>query len=120
MRRAAPVVTHLARQGDPVAGGIVSEQGRRLALYAQIAARQAGLCQAAAAVPVVMSGSVLMAGDSPVAAALEAHLRQMMPKADPRRAVLPPVAGAALDALAEGGVADTQGVVAQLAATAPG
>lgn len=64
-----------------------------------------------------MAGSVLMAGDSPVAAALEAHLRQMMPKADPRRAVLPPVAGAALDALAEGGVAVTQGVVAQLAAT---
>lgn len=115
LRRAAPVVTRLAREGDPVAGDIISEQGRRLAFYAQIAARHAGLCQAAGGIPVVMAGSVLMAGDSPVTTALEAHLRQMMPRADPRRAELPPVAGAALDALAEGGVAVTREVVARLA-----
>jgi N-acetylglucosamine kinase-like BadF-type ATPase len=118
LRRAAPVVTRLARQGDPVAGEIVHEQGRRLALYARIAARRTGLCQAAA-IPVVLAGSVLMAGHSPVATALEAQLRQTMPKADPRRATVPPVAGAALDAIAEGGVTVTGDTVARLAATAP-
>ena len=43
MARAARVVTETARQGDPVAADIVNEQGRRLAFYAEIAARHAGL-----------------------------------------------------------------------------
>jgi N-acetylglucosamine kinase-like BadF-type ATPase len=117
--RAAPVVTRIARQGDPVASEIVTEQGRRLAFYAQLAARHAGLCQAVTAIPVVMAGSVLMANESVVATALEAHLRRIMPVADPRRAVMPPVAGAALDALAEAGVPLTGELVALLAETAP-
>jgi hypothetical protein len=43
----------------------------------------------------------------------------MLPGADPRRARLPPAAGAALDALAEGGVTLAQEVVVRLAATMP-
>jgi N-acetylglucosamine kinase-like BadF-type ATPase len=117
--RAARVVTDTARRGDPVAAGIVDEQGRRFAFYAEIAARQARLRRTGAAVPVVMSGSVLTERDSPVAAALAAHLPRLLPEAELRPATLPPVAGAALDALAEGGVAVTRPVVSGLAATIP-
>ncbi len=93
-----------ARQGDPVATEIVTEQGRRLAFYARIAARKAGLPTCGGArVPVVMAGSILMDPGSPVAAARQ----EQLPGLDPRRASLPPAAGAALDALAEGGVAIT-------------
>lgn len=116
---AARVVTSVARDGDPVAREIVTEQGRRLAFYAGIAARQVGLCRSGAPIPVVLSGSVLMADGSPVATALEAQLGGQLPGAVPRRATLPPVAGAALDALAEGGVRLTADVVARLTATMP-
>jgi N-acetylglucosamine kinase-like BadF-type ATPase len=122
--RAARVVTGAARQGDPVAMEIVNEQGRRLAFYAEIAARHAGLRRAAlpntaAPIPVVMSGSVLTDRDSPVAAALCDHLPRALPGADPRHAVLPPAAGAVLDALAEGGVTLTPAVVERLRVTMP-
>jgi N-acetylglucosamine kinase-like BadF-type ATPase len=117
--RAARVVTEAARQGDQVAIDIVREQGRRLAFYAEIAARHAGLRDTGAPVPVVLSGSILMDRDSPVAAAMSEQLPRMVPNADLRRAVLPPAAGAALDALAEGGVTVTGEVVARLAASMP-
>ena len=120
MVRAARVVTDAARRGDPVAASIVNEQGRRFAFYAEIAARHAGLRRTGAPVPVVLSGSVLTERDSPVAAALADHLPRMLPEAEPRPATLPPVAGAALDAIAEGGVAVTGSVVAGLADTIPG
>jgi N-acetylglucosamine kinase-like BadF-type ATPase len=116
---AARVVTAVATQGDPVALGIVDEQGRRLALYAQIAARKVGLLERPEPVAVVLSGSVLMAEASPVTAALLDHLRQSLPGAVAHPTTLPPVAGAALDALAEGGVEITADVVDHLAATAP-
>jgi hypothetical protein len=109
-----------ARQGDPVATEIVREQGRRLAFYAQIAARKVGLTSSGGAhIPVIMSGSILMAPDSPVAAALREQLPRLLPGADPRHATLPPVAGAALDALAEGGVTITPAVIHCLGATVP-
>jgi N-acetylglucosamine kinase-like BadF-type ATPase len=117
--RAARVVMDAARQGDRVATEIVREQGRRLAFYAEIAARQAGLCDTVKSVPVVMSGSILMSPDSPVAAALSDQLPRLLPNANLRRAVAPPAAGAALDALAEGGVIVTDEVVARLAASMP-
>jgi N-acetylglucosamine kinase-like BadF-type ATPase len=117
--RAARVVTDAARRGDQVAIDIVREQGRRLAFYAQIAARHAGLLDTAAPVPVVLSGSILMDRDSVVAAALHEQLKLLLPGADPRRAVLHPAAGAALDALAEGGVTLSPEVIARLTATLP-
>ena len=119
MARAARVVTETARQGDPVAADIVNEQGRRLAFYAEIAARHAGLDRTDGPISVVMSGSVLADRDSPVTAALADHLPRMLPRAEPRHATLPPVAGAALDALAEGGVAVRPAVAGRLAATIP-
>ena len=117
--RAARVVMDAARQGDPVATEIVREQGRRLAFYAEIAARHAGLRDAGAPIPVVLSGSILMDRDSVVATALSDQLERLLPGADPRRAVLPPAAGAALDALAEGSVTLSPEVVARLTATLP-
>jgi hypothetical protein len=109
-----------ARQGDPVATEIVREQGRRLAFYAWIAARKVGLASPSGAhIPVIMSGSILMDPDSPVAAALLEQSPRVLPGADPRRATLPPVAGAALDALAEGGVTITPAVIQSLESTIP-
>ena len=119
MARAARVVTETAKRGDPVAADIVNEQGRRLARYAEIAARHAGLDAADGPIPVVMSGSVLADPDSPVTAALTDHLPRLLPRAEPRHATLPPVAGAALDALAEGGVKVEPAVAGCLAATIP-
>ena len=118
--RAARVVMDTARQGDEVAGEIVREQGRRLGFYARIAAEKVGLAASPEApIPVIMSGSILMDPDSVVAAALREQLPAMLPGADPRRATLPPVAGAALDALAEGGVTITPAVIDSLASTVP-
>jgi len=115
----ARVVTAVAGQGDAMAQDIVDEQGRRLALYAQIAARKVGLLDSPEPVAVVLSGSVLMATSSPVVTALLDHLQRSMPGAVAHSTTLPPVAGAALDALAEGGVEMTREVVDQLTATAP-
>ena len=117
--RAARVVTETARQGDQVAIDIVQEQGRRLAFYAEIAARHAGLRDTGAPIPVVMSGSILMERDSVVAAALSEQLDRLLPGSSPRGALLPPAAGAALDALAEGGVTLSPEVVDRLTATLP-
>jgi len=100
---AAPVVTAASAAGDPVAGEIVDEQGRRLALYGEVAARRVGLLDRADPVPVVLTGSVLTTAGSPVAAAMRRHLQRLLPAAVPRLAALPPVAGAALDAIAEAG-----------------
>jgi N-acetylglucosamine kinase-like BadF-type ATPase len=118
--RAARVVMDAARQGDPIATKIVREQGRRLAFYAQIAARKVGLTSSGGShLPVIMSGSILTAPDSPVAAALQEQLPQLLPGAEPRHATLPPAAGAVLDALAEGGVTITPAVTHSLEGTIP-
>jgi hypothetical protein len=66
-----------------------------------------------------MSGSILMDPGSPVTAALREQLPRLLPGADPRHATVPPVAGAALDALAEGGVTITPAVVHNLETTIP-
>ncbi|OMI36499.1 BadF/BadG/BcrA/BcrD ATPase family protein [Streptomyces sparsogenes] len=100
----ARVVTAVAAAGDPVAVEIIRAQGARFAQYAGVAARRTGLTRADRPVSVVLAGSVLMAEDSPVAEALLAELPAHVPGAVPLRGSLPPVAGALLDALAEGGV----------------
>lgn len=114
----ARVVTATAVAGDPVATAIVGAQGRHLATYAGVAARRTGL-SGGGPVSVVLSGSVLMAEASPVAAALLAELAGHVPSAVPHQARLAPVAGAALDALSESGVALTEPVLARLTATMP-
>lgn len=116
--RCAPVVTAVAERGDPVAVALVREQGRRFALYAGVAARRVGLDTGSRPVDVVLSGSVLMADGSPVAAALLELLPDHVPHAVPHRALVPPVGGAVLDALAEGGVRVDRDIAGRLAASA--
>ena len=113
----APVVTAAATAGDAVARAIVQEQGRRFALYAGVAARQVGLLETGRPVGVVLSGSVLQAPGSPVVTALLEELGGHVPNAVVHRAELPPVAGALLDALAEGGVPADRGVRDRIAAS---
>lgn len=115
----ARVVTAVAEQGDPVAREIVREQGRRMADYAGVAATRTGLAAAGGPVSVVLSGSVLMAEGSPVAAALLEQLPLRVPRAVAHRGTLPPVAGALLDALAESGATVNQAVTARVAGTMP-
>ncbi|MEU1342238.1 N-acetylglucosamine kinase [Streptomyces sp. NPDC090075] len=100
----ARVVTAVAAAGDPVAADIVRAQGAHFARYAGVAARRTGLMRADRPVSIVLSGSVLMAPDSPVAEALLAELPAHVPGAVLLRSSLPPVAGALLDALGEAGV----------------
>ncbi|MFC4014240.1 BadF/BadG/BcrA/BcrD ATPase family protein [Nonomuraea purpurea] len=115
----ARVVTAAATAGDPVAVEIVQAQGRHLATYAGVAARRTGLTAAGGPVSVVLSGSVLMADASPVAEAMLAELPARIPGAVPHRSTLPPVAGATLDALDEGGISLTEAVLDRLAGTLP-
>jgi N-acetylglucosamine kinase-like BadF-type ATPase len=137
--RSARVVTATAASGDPVAAAIVRAQGRALATYAGTAARRTGLVTDSAGsggsggsggpgdsaapggrpVGVVLSGSVLMAEDSPVAAAFLAELPEHVPGAVPHHNRLPPVAGAALDALGECGVPLSAPVRDRLTRTLP-
>ncbi|MBO4254640.1 BadF/BadG/BcrA/BcrD ATPase family protein [Streptomyces griseorubiginosus] len=120
----ARVVTAVAAAGDPVAVDIVRAQGAHFARYAGVAARRTGLIGADREVSVVLSGSVLMAPESPVAEALLAQLPAHVPGAVLRRGSLPPVAGALLDALGEAGVAlhereTAAAVLEQVMATLP-
>jgi N-acetylglucosamine kinase-like BadF-type ATPase len=123
--RSARVVTAAASAGDAVAASIVRAQGRYLATYAGVAARRTGLIADSGSgsgerpVGVVLSGSVLMAEDSPVAAAFLAELPEHVPGAVPHRAGLAPVAGAALDALGESEVALSEVVLDRLTRTVP-
>lgn len=118
--RSARVVTATASAGDAVAASIVRAQGRHLATYAGVAARRTGLvADSGRPVGVVLSGSVLTAEDSPVAEAFLAELPGHVPGAVPHRAGLPPVAGAALDALGENGVTLSEAVLDRLTRTVP-
>ena len=118
---AAREVLLTASDGNPVAADILRAHCDHLADYARVTAQRVGFAvdDAPDEVPVVLAGSVLAAEDSPVTAALLAALSHRFPGARPRLATLPPVAGAALDALADAGVALTPAVTERLLATAP-
>jgi N-acetylglucosamine kinase-like BadF-type ATPase len=116
---AAREVFKAAVDGDEVAQAILRTQGEHLAGYARITAQRVGFQVDADEVPVVLAGSLLSAEESPMAAALQAALLRRFPGGRARLATLPPVAGATLDALAEAGVAITDGLVETLRATAP-
>lgn len=116
---AAKEVTKAAAEGDAVACQIVETQCSRLAEYAATAAGRVGFDLAAAEVPVVLAGSVLTGTGSPVAASLATALKARFETALPRLAVLPPLAGSVLDALAEAGVEITPAVLERLRASVP-
>lgn len=110
----APEVTSAAGEGDAVARQIVTRQADRLADYGWVAARRVGFDAEADVVPVVLAGSVLGEETSLLATALQAALRDRLPKARAQVARLTPVAGAVIDALAESGIDITSQVVDEL------
>lgn len=118
LAQAAPLVTAAALEGDEVARGIVSEQVELLVSYAAAVAKKVGFTPSEP-LPVVLSGRVLRAPGSPVAATLERRLREEFPRSDIRVADLPAVCGAGLDVLAEAGVALSDAIGVRLAATMP-
>ncbi|MET9019309.1 BadF/BadG/BcrA/BcrD ATPase family protein [Actinopolymorpha sp. NPDC004070] len=122
---AAREVVAAAVGGDEVAAALVRDQGRHLADYARVTARRVGFAVDAdgadggRGVPVVLAGPVLCAAGSPVTAALLEALGRVFPVAHPRLAILPPVSGAVLDALADAGVELVPAVYERLRVTAP-
>ncbi|MCW5953207.1 MAG: hypothetical protein KIT69_13210 [Propionibacteriaceae bacterium] len=109
LRRASRVVMQVAAAGDPVAQRIVAKQGRLFADYAKAIAAQAGI-GAADRLPVVLNGSIVTSEHSVVRDALLAALADRFPGSPVVVADAPPIAGAALDALAAGGVPLTRTV----------
>jgi N-acetylglucosamine kinase-like BadF-type ATPase len=116
---AASVVLRAAADFEPVATQIVHRHALRTAEYARVAALRCGFDVERDSVPVVLAGSVLTATPPVFAEALIAELRRLMPGSRPVSAALPPVAGAALDALAESGIPVTPGVLAALTESLP-
>jgi len=92
-----------ARNGDPVASGIIDRHANRLAEYARLTAAKAGFDPTGDMVPVILAGSVLTADHSPMVTALSRELVQYMPLCRTLISDMPPVAGATLDAIAEAG-----------------
>lgn len=103
---AAPVVAAAAADGDPVAVEISHEQARRFFAYTSVAVRETEL-DPAGSWSIAIGGSVLRAPGSVVAEHLRSLVAQAFPATVVRVSDLPPVAGAALDAIAEAGVAPT-------------
>lgn len=101
---AARAVLHAASHNDPIALQITDAQAQALAGYARACALRVGFAPDTEAVPVVLAGSVLTAPRSPLTAMLLTALRHHLPEATPVLAPLPPVAGAALDAIADAGL----------------
>jgi len=117
--RLARAVLAAASAGDPVAAGIVQQQARHFAEYARVAAVKAGFDPARDTVPVVLAGSILTAEHSPVAETLTGLLAIEIPKSRPVLANLPPVAGAALDAIAAAGVIITENTLRAVGRSLP-
>lgn len=115
--RAARTVLASAEAGDPIANAIITRQAQRFATYARAAAIAAGFDPEHDTLPVVLAGSVVTADRSPMAEALRRELACQMPRCRPVLATLPPVAGAALDAIAEAGVPITRDLLATMTRT---
>jgi N-acetylglucosamine kinase-like BadF-type ATPase len=123
---AAREVVAAAVEGDEVASELARAEGEHLADYARVTARMVGfpltdrgVSRDGEGVPVVLAGPVLGSEGSPVMASVLAALPVRFPAARPVRAVLPPVSGATLDALADAGVDITPGVLDRLRESAP-
>lgn len=101
---AARTVLQVAESGDAVARGIVDHQARDFAGHARVAAERVGLTVDRIPVPVVLGGSVLASEHPAMRDAVSRELAAVLPNADVRLTNGSPLAGALLDAMAEGGV----------------
>lgn len=101
---AARPVLRAAAAGDEVALGIVATATRTFAGLARVAAERTGLSVGGGPVPVVLGGSVLTSEHSAYRDALVQDLQHELGSVEVAATAASPVAGALLDALAEGGV----------------
>jgi N-acetylglucosamine kinase-like BadF-type ATPase len=101
----APVLLAVARDGDPVAVGLVRKQAAEIAVMALTAMGRLGL--AGLATPVVLGGGLLMARDPLLTAAVTEGIAAGAPHATVRVVDVPPIAGAALLGLDHAGLAAT-------------
>jgi hypothetical protein len=101
----APVLLAVARDGDPVAAGLVRKQAAEIAVMALTAMGRLGL--AGLATPVVLGGGLLMARDPLLTAAVTEGIAAGAPHATVRVVDVPPIAGAALLGLDHAGLAAT-------------
>lgn len=101
---AARSVLQAAGNGDVVADAIVQRHAVLLAGLVAVTARETGLDAVDAPVPVVLGGSVLSSEHPAYRTALTGALAAAVGAADVVVSTAPPVVGALLDALAEGGV----------------
>lgn len=107
-RRAARAVLAAADSGDGAAVRIVTGQGRSFAEYAAAAARRAGFDLATDCVPVALGGSLMTSEHAVLRLATARELGRVISRVDVENTTAPPVVGAALDALAEGGADPTE------------
>lgn len=101
---AARSVLRAASAGDAVAVGIVETATHTFAGLARVAAERTGLAGRVEPVPVVLGGSVLTSENPVYRDALVEDLRHELGAVSVAATAASPVAGALLDALAEGGV----------------
>jgi N-acetylglucosamine kinase-like BadF-type ATPase len=94
LRGLAPVVLATARDGDEVARGLVRRQAEEICVMALTAMRRLHLTTRA--VPVVLGGGVLAAGDPLLTAEIASGLAAAAPLATMHIVDVPPVVGAAL------------------------
>lgn len=104
LKMAARSVLRSADTGDEVSLGIVRTGTRVLAGLARVAAEQTGLASRREPVPVVLGGSVLTSGYPAYRNALVEDLQHELGGVQVAATTASPVAGALLDALAEGDV----------------
>jgi N-acetylglucosamine kinase-like BadF-type ATPase len=88
------VLFRVAAQGDEVARALVARQAQEIAVMATTAMRRLGLL--GLDTDVVLGGGVLAARDPLLISEVRDRLRLAAPRARPRLADLPPIAGAAL------------------------
>lgn len=105
------------KAGNPVANAIITRQARRLAEYARATATHVGFDPQHDTVPIVLAGSVVTADHSPMADALHHELACQIPQYRPVLPALPPVAGAALDAIADAGIPITDDLLTTMTRT---
>jgi len=99
----APVLLAVARDGDPVAVGLVRKQAAEICTMALTAMRKLGLT--GLATPVVLGGGLMTARDPLLTGAVIEGIAAGAPHATVRIVDVPPVAGAALFGLDKAGLA---------------
>lgn len=112
--KASRLVLALAGEGDEVACGIVRDQADALVRYATWCVARVGTDLDAGELPVLLNGSVVTSEHPAMRRALIDRLREVAPAAAVSVARSSPLQGAVLDALAEGGVILTPGLITQL------